>query len=753
MNTILWFSTNGLALALSVKEKMYEICLSLDGIVYTFINFLFKLFLVLARANIFSNDETYKLVGRIYQLVGVIMLFIFTYAMLRKIVAPDGKDKDSPSKIVFNIVKAIVLLAIVPSIFSYAFQIQEAILRQNTIGKVILGTSGNNTGASNPNEVIDKGGVTMAQGVFEAFLFPTNGDKSSEVMSGITYQEMEEEVQHSGNFSVYQNSAGAVENGTLTYYWGISLIGGAVVIYMLISYCISLGFRIIKLAFYEIMAPVCIIASILPSQKEMLSRWVKSTLSVFTEVFIRIAILFFITYIIQVVKNSMAAGQIFPTDLDFKLKALGFAAIIMGLVTFMKSAPDLISKLTGIESGNMSLGIRDQLAKGGFFTAGAVAGGALLAGARKIGGGASEGFNKWRKANSDYKKNIDSGMDKGTAKASRRKARASAVGTGLKGAGLAALTSPFSMISGGAKSFNKDAKSWKDMTSSAKKGATEVGEARQQRKSYIAKRGGTEKGFIGAIKNYAKAGKAYIGDKADDALSFVGIAAGADAYKEENAIIDEILSKKKATDSEIFSLIDGDLAAGKDGSAYSSTAHNMTGLKKLKAKMDMVASLKVGDMYDDGSGSGPVALTLDKIAEIKTKCEDDYFKYRKAWKEEIQDIVAGSEATWESQNADFKSDLAGARRAVANYKKYVANHLGEQVVRTNIELAAADAGESVADVVKSFTDDSVALKLTGSGNVNGKLKERLNDNRTKNEQIIANIMEKKSGDSSDGGKK
>jgi hypothetical protein len=179
----------------------------------------------------------------------------------------------------------------------------------------------------------------------------------------------------------------------------------------------------------------------------------------------------------------------------------------------------------------------------------------------------------------------------------------------------------------------------------------------------------------------------------------------------------------------------------------------MTGLKKLKAKMDMVASLKVGDMYDDGSGSGPVALTLDKIAEIKTKCEDDYFKYRKAWKEEIQDIVAGSEATWESQNADFKSDLAGARRAVANYKKYVANHLGEQVVRTNIELAAADAGESVADVVKSFTDDSVALKLTGSGNVNGKLKERLNDNRTKNEQIIANIMEKKSGDSSDGGKK
>ncbi len=702
MSTMLWFSTNGLSLALSVKEKMYELALSLDGIVYTFINFLFKLFLVLARANIFSNDETYKLVGRIYQLVGVIMLFIFTYAMLRKIVSPDGKDKDSPSKIVFNIVKSIVLLAIVPSLFSYAFQIQEAILKQNTIGKVILGTSGNNTGATTPNEVIDKGGITMAQGVFEAFLFPTNGDENTEVMSGVTYKEMEEEVQQSGSFSVYQNSAGAVENGSLTYYWGMCLIGGAVVIYMLISYCISLGFRIVKLAFYEIMAPVCIIASILPSQKEMLSRWVKSTLSVFTEVFIRIAILYFITYVIQVVKNSAAAGQIFPTDLDFKLKALGFAAIIMGLVTFMKSAPDLISKLTGIESGNMSLGIRDQLAKGGFFTAGAIAGGAATGFVRNAG----QIKNRFREAKQHYH-----AANTAPTKGKRIAGKASAIGAGISALGGVLGGA----ISGGIHGYSKDAKSLGDMKEGATKGAQAAVDAREKRAAKRQRYWADGHGMIGGT----------LGDLKDTVHDyFVDTSAKA---KKDRELSDKLGGKNsdiktKATDvvnkhrSSTALINQTDAASGtadfwsKDGTVNTERAALYTDLRNANG-----GALSLADIDELISQAEQGNLTVipgaDDVAKRKNlvHLRDMKVSLEKKAMSSVINAAAKSKATDTtiringSVVADLEGkDLSETRAAVEDFKVNWKLSGGQIIDSTNGAVVKPDLDSSSADVAKGI---------------------------------------------------
>ena len=105
---------------LSFMGNVYKVLLGLDAIVYSFIIYVYKLFLILARINLFDANSTYEFVQRIYQVIGVIMIFILSYALLRKIVNPDAKDKESTGKMIFNVVKAIILLAIIPTVFSDA---------------------------------------------------------------------------------------------------------------------------------------------------------------------------------------------------------------------------------------------------------------------------------------------------------------------------------------------------------------------------------------------------------------------------------------------------------------------------------------------------------------------------------------------------------------------------------------------------------------------------------------------------------
>ncbi len=761
----------------------YSICLTIDGIVYSFINFLFKLFLVLANTNIFSNDETYALVGRIYQLIGVVMLFVFTYALLRKIVTPDSKDKESPSKMVFSVVKAIILLAIVPSIFSYAFQIQSAILQQNTIGKLILGTSGNNTAASNPNDIINKGGITMAQGVFEAFFFPTNGDKEVEVMSGVTYKQMEEEVQKTGNFSIYKNVTDKVDDGTITYYMVMALIAGGAVVYMLISYCISLGFRIIKLAFYEVMAPVCIIASILPSQKEMLSRWIKTTLQVFLEVFIRIAILFFITYLIEVIRNSFNQGTLFPTGLDFRLKALAFAAIIMGLVTFMKSAPDLISKLTGIESGNMSLGIREQLAKGGLFTAGALAGSVIGGGLRNAAGAVGLAHERRKAAKAKRDKDIKAaGTDAAKqkkAKRSYRWATAKSVGTALWGlTGSAAAGA----ISAGVHSGAGEAKDAKTMKEARDKGIKYSVGKHAERATYNDANGGFFRAKGHRVSDFFRNALAtYAGIKDPNAIRAKLESeeelkkANDDLSSAAEAVVKNAMSKSQKIDFELGSISIGgtsgielfaadfrkklsvngrkaieDLEKGIKGMSATAQAqfykdHGIRLNSKGELQLETAADLRNLQDYIQAQklAMKPEAANLDDAFGTIFKCyskavsnqgllgEDDAKALRERLKATINDDTKTSEERTDAQNfllALGEMEVAGARLRGA-----ISRSLGDAAVQ--------DAGITYANVKKDvgIRVDADAFK---------QMMDNIDVSRSELRTVLAklNEAEKNSGD-------
>ena len=539
--------TKGIMIAGFGTKTWLKIIMGLDSIIFSFIGWVYQLFLILSRATIIDDSVATQLVRRIYSIIGVVALFMLTYGMLRKMVNPDAKDKESLGKTVINIVKAIILLAIVPSLFTYAFRIQTAVLNKNTIGKIILGADGSHSnGVTNPNELIEKGGVSLSHGIFDAFIFPAKGHEADAVVNGMPLEgengvKKQAEDDESFTLFMHKDMIEAIDNDTVTYYWGVSTAAGIFVIYILISYCLSLGFRVVKLAFYEVMAPVCIIASILPSQKEMLNRWIKATLQTFAEVFIRVAVLYFMVYVINLVAISVGNGTLFGDVEGGLLKGLAQAMVFMGVVTFMKSAPDLISKLTGLDSGSMSLGIKDQLAKGGFFTAGALAGGAATSMLRN-GIGA---FSKTRNAFKDAKSK--------TSGAEKSKAYAKAVGSIFTGAGSTLAGG----ASGGFHAFNKDAKSFSDMKAAASKGAKTAGENKAYRASYKAQHGGT----WGAIKGHIK-------DTGESALDFAGIGSVAD-LEDENKALSEVKSKIKAVKTGAADVINGEVAKSSSGFAIS----------------------------------------------------------------------------------------------------------------------------------------------------------------------------------------
>jgi len=212
-----------------------------------------------------------------------------------------------------------------------------------------------------------------------------------------------------GDFSQLSAFSEVISNDEITYMPIISTIVGFFLLYMIFSFCLDLGLRAVKLAFYEMIAPIPVLCRILPNNK-IFNNWIKVTLTTFMEVFVRMIILFVVVFLASNISQlEIPGGGFFPKMI-----------IIMGIVTFGKQAPKLLSEVLGISSGNMKLGIMDKLNAGTFGLAGGVAGfatGALggAIAAKRYGGsfmgglasGAVGGFqgkgNQWKKqANKQY---------------------------------------------------------------------------------------------------------------------------------------------------------------------------------------------------------------------------------------------------------------------------------------------------------------------------------------------------------------
>ncbi len=403
-----------------LNDGLRSFCTIFDGVATTLLGGIYKVFFLVANATIISGDVIKVFYSRIQLILGILMIFKLAMSILNIIINPDVvKDqKNGPGKMVTRIVAALFMLTLVIPInipnatakslnayindhgilFGVLYKAQDSILSENILAKLILGTSSNADADDMDVNNLSDIGNSMASIVLKVFVrinvnddtlpacdYASDDDPCSNTVCAAEVNEShyaEENVDPQVILSHINDSCG--RGSDERYAFGYTPIIGALV--MLIMALIITGFtvdiavRAIKLAVLRLVAPVPIISYINPPKQGggAFDNWTKSLISTYVDLFVRIAIVYFGLFVIQIIMNG-GMNNIFGSNVQgFTFTSgIAFIFIILGILVFMRQAPQFIRDILGIKGKPMgNVGLSSMMAG----TA-SLLGGAGLAGA------------------------------------------------------------------------------------------------------------------------------------------------------------------------------------------------------------------------------------------------------------------------------------------------------------------------------------------------------------------------------------
>ena len=133
------FNLNWIGLS-DVPEFIIEFFLWLDSNIYKLVGNLYVVFMDLAKAQIFKIENFTEIINRVYIILGVVVLFLVVASLLQSVVDPDkgAKSENSAQKIAFKVVKALVLVCLTPTVFSFLYNFQNSLLEYNVLPRILL---------------------------------------------------------------------------------------------------------------------------------------------------------------------------------------------------------------------------------------------------------------------------------------------------------------------------------------------------------------------------------------------------------------------------------------------------------------------------------------------------------------------------------------------------------------------------------------------------------------------------------------
>lgn len=399
----------------------------IDGAIYSIVSWTYNLLMKIASVNLFSPGAYEKFNDRIYTLLGIFMLFKISFSLIKYIINPDEfNDKVKGGKrLILNVLIVLVLIVATPSIFDAARVLQQEILRENVVGRLILGMSDELT-----DEDVDNAGRDVSFMVFSAFYRPTpsacdniysvmdthyrknepatlqedatykacvdalsgnssdGGDDDDTMASGVSGEAILQaygEAIQTKNVSVLIDKEVSGErlyqvrlpdkSYAMTYYGFVSTIAGIVVAWIFFMFCFDIAIRMVKFAFLQLIAPIPIVSYIDPdsSKNGMFNRWVKECVKTYLDLFIRLAAVFFAIYLIGEIRSS--------TDLK-SFSIFEKVIVTMGVLLFAKQVPKLVQDLFGFKSDlKFSFSLTDRVRQTPVLGAAAVGTAGALGGA------------------------------------------------------------------------------------------------------------------------------------------------------------------------------------------------------------------------------------------------------------------------------------------------------------------------------------------------------------------------------------
>lgn len=687
-------------------EIIFNVLLILDGAIYNLVDYIYDIFNFLAGVNIFSTEDYNSIVQRIYVILGLFMLFVLAYSLLKATINPDefAKGENSFPNLIKNVVISLVIIALLPIVFNVAFNIQNVVLNNDTIPRLILDEE-------RIDETYADAGKRMAYYTFSAFFHPNPiycTDGLSEQMSDSEAEQCKSDMietnggtwywppswfsdkqslavvddqvlNKEASFTNYSQFSKAVADNKINYTPLISTAAGIFLVYVLLNFCFDLAVRVVKLVFYQIIAPIPVICRILPggNMKDVFSKWVKQVTSIFLEVFIKIAIMNLGVFIVDIMIDNFAYLPGLGA-LGFVQKMIAQALLIMGVVIFIRQAPKLLSELLHLDTGGMKLGLMDKLAMGGGLLAGAAVGGGLTSGVRNLVGGI-----------------------KGTAhnvkNASGFRGKAGALIGGTFGAAKSTIGGAGSgLVRGGF--AGRGAKNFKDMRGAASTAAKGAAEARTKRENYKA----AHRKKIPVVGGIIGAGLGHGADLLGSAGRFVGLG-NIDALRAENAAMAEITDAESAFNNEFESTLLKNLNKGKTSLAGA----NLSTFSAAKQRLDQARLTGV-------NVAGAEKAYKDAIKDVQKSLHNKLFS---------------SQSNWNKLSQDDQIALGQLRVKATEYRGAIMNNSSLQALRDagivgsdfamNKDISESvfyDAANGTKSVVSKMGDN---IKLhTASNDVN-----------------------------------
>ena len=175
-----------------VTKAFLGIILTLDSWIYSLISSAYKIFMAIASARILSSDAYTAVANKVYVIIGVGMLFVLAYAIMKAIIDPDQMSKGDMAggKILKSILVAVIGLIVTPLLFDLAYMAQGKMLEEDILGKIFFRTGESTvdslTGGDPVNydqELQNTGGAVAAVSVWRAFFYPVDGEDPDKIIA------------------------------------------------------------------------------------------------------------------------------------------------------------------------------------------------------------------------------------------------------------------------------------------------------------------------------------------------------------------------------------------------------------------------------------------------------------------------------------------------------------------------------------------------------------------------------------------
>lgn len=379
------------------KKIMVRFFMGIDKILFNFIGTLYDLLISISRTSILTQGDIAAFATRIELLLGIFMLFKLSFSLITYIVNPDEFSDSGKGfgKLIQNSVIALTMLILVPYAFQMAFNLQAKVLDDNLLAKLLLGDQIiSNEADDDEGEVtiIDTAGEKMAFQVMLPFFTPNyalselsyctelysddgktfnpdcydalssagmgspyieNYTKGIELKSlGLTFRDSTALV--TVKDSTVTGAEDEKEFFIIDYKFLLSTVVAVVVCLLLITFCIDIGLRSVKLAFLQLIYPIPVISFIDPASGKdgFFKKWYKMCFSTYLSLFIRLLALYFGIYVI------IRVGDMGMYDVVNGSQVTNFWVqifVIIGILMFVKQMPKILESLGVKLDGDFSL--------------------------------------------------------------------------------------------------------------------------------------------------------------------------------------------------------------------------------------------------------------------------------------------------------------------------------------------------------------------------------------------------------------